>query len=359
MTHDECQTLLVALLYQELDAGQASQVREHLAGCQDCARSYAELQGTLEFVDRLPLEAPAPAVEDAIMTAARAEADRRAAGSGQGWLLSPHLAMAAAAMLVIGVGVYAGFPFLVREVVMEDEATPVAAPAAPAESDALEEERAVTDSTDEVVAPGMGSPKETVLRADRTLEQNKAQPKKVAKQAERKRRVKRAAPTAVAKSEPVGSKRIGRAATRGASSPDALSGLRGGGMDSRAEAEVVAFDRKASATDDRSAVSTEASSDLLARARALSAKDDCLGAVKVYERFIKKYPKDPATSDAKLETGLCYRRLGRIERARYWLREASKDQAVAKRANRELDEIGSAKPAKPAADTAASEPASQ
>ena len=44
-------------------------------------------------------------------------------------------------MLVIGVGVYAGFPFLVREVVMEDEATPVAAPAAPAESDALEEER--------------------------------------------------------------------------------------------------------------------------------------------------------------------------------------------------------------------------
>lgn len=75
---------------------------------------------------------------------------------------------------------------------------------------------------------------------------------------------------------------------------------------------------------------------MLRAANRLRDRQDCKGAVRIYERFLREFPTDSKASRAKLDAGRCYRELGQTKRARHWLEQAARDTAVASAAKREL-----------------------
>ncbi len=129
MNCENCETQLLDLLYGELDATTASQVRAHLDGCASCRVASDKLVSARRIVRQLPLESPPARVHAAIM--ARAQAHVRgevvvAAPRGKahaeseepqsavqrfmawlgGFVLGPQVAMAMVLMLMVGVGLY-------------------------------------------------------------------------------------------------------------------------------------------------------------------------------------------------------------------------------------------------------------
>lgn len=328
MSCEDCQTQMIELLYAELGAQEAAKVRAHLAECASCAQAYAELQSTLEFVDRLPLEAPSAKTHDAIMQAAHARvAGGSAMGgapSGRGLVYAPQLAMAAAAMLVVVAGVYAGFPFAPREAGDFDSAAPP--PAAVAVTPEVPEQEAPLPTVSKDSAPSVtrevavSTARQQAKRRAATA--TKTKPRVVsAPSAHKAARAKSAVPEAAFE----------------ARSPGALSTAGAPSVADRAEASGAPDEAPALAEQDDHA--TDAALDLLGRARALRDRDDCLSAVRLYERFIATNAKDSRVSAAKLETGMCYQTLGNEERARRWLSEAAKDKTVGARARRELERM--------------------
>jgi len=129
MNCENCETQLLDLLYGELDATTAGQVRAHLDGCASCRAASEKLGSARRIVRQLPLESPPARVHAAIM--ARAQAHVRgdavaAAPRGKahaeseepqspmqrfmawlsGFVLGPQVAMAMVLMLMVGVGLY-------------------------------------------------------------------------------------------------------------------------------------------------------------------------------------------------------------------------------------------------------------
>jgi hypothetical protein len=128
MTCERANQLITELVCGELGADEAASVRAHAESCARCGPELARFARVLAVAQELPMEAPAPAVEQRIMQAAREALSRRAGGavaidSGTPsggikawlerlgtWAMSPQVAMASVLLLVVGIGLYA-LPF--------------------------------------------------------------------------------------------------------------------------------------------------------------------------------------------------------------------------------------------------------
>lgn len=85
VTCAECQDLLLDLAYGELDGARAAGVEAHLVACAACRSERAQIAGIRSLMAPLLVaEEPRAAIDEVILKAARAEAQRLAAGSDAG-----------------------------------------------------------------------------------------------------------------------------------------------------------------------------------------------------------------------------------------------------------------------------------
>jgi hypothetical protein len=83
---------------------------------------------------------------------------------------------------------------------------------------------------------------------------------------------------------------------------------------------------------------------LHAQARQRVEAGGCGAATGIYERLLRQFTDYPDRGTAMLELGLCYQKLGQLDRARTWLERASRWPNVAARARAALAETSEAKP---------------
>ncbi len=128
MNCDECQDQVFELI--EREASDPEGVRELLDRCPECQAAFVEMKRTLALVGQLPLEQPSSATDAAVLAAAAARLPdvvrlrkRR--------LQAPPWAMAAIALLAVGVGVWTipsevqleGSPSVAEQEVRDDKDT--------------------------------------------------------------------------------------------------------------------------------------------------------------------------------------------------------------------------------------------
>ena len=117
MNCDECKEQVFELI--EREAVDPDAVREILARCPDCRATFDEMKAALAVAERLPIEEPPAEVDEAIL---RASAERmpRVVHLKKRRLQPAPWAMAAIAMLAVGIGVWT----IPREVQFEGDAAP-------------------------------------------------------------------------------------------------------------------------------------------------------------------------------------------------------------------------------------------
>jgi hypothetical protein len=117
MNCDECKEQVFELI--EREAVDPDAVREILARCPDCRATFDEMKAALAVAERLPIEEPPAEVDEAILRAA-AERMPRVVQLKKRRLQPAPWAMAAIAMLAVGIGVWT----IPREVQFEGDAAP-------------------------------------------------------------------------------------------------------------------------------------------------------------------------------------------------------------------------------------------
>jgi len=103
MNCDEVRLRLVSLADGALSAGEAEEVRGHLAGCEGCRRLLEQLRADAELLRREPAPEATDGLATRIMAEVRARERRAELWSGP----SPALARVAAVVLV-AVGIWLG-----------------------------------------------------------------------------------------------------------------------------------------------------------------------------------------------------------------------------------------------------------
>ena len=117
MNCDECKEQVFELI--EREAADPDAVREILARCPDCRATFDEMKAALAMAERLPIEEPPAEVDEAILRAA-GERVPRVVRLKKRRLQPAPWAMAAIAMLAVGIGVWT----IPREVQLEGDAPP-------------------------------------------------------------------------------------------------------------------------------------------------------------------------------------------------------------------------------------------
>ena len=103
MNCDECQEQVFELI--EREAIDPEGVRELLERCPECRASFEEVKEALRSVAALAVEEPPAETDAAILRAARARS-AKVAPRRRRWFQSPQWAVAAVALLAVGVGVW-------------------------------------------------------------------------------------------------------------------------------------------------------------------------------------------------------------------------------------------------------------
>jgi hypothetical protein len=117
MNCDECKEQVFELI--EREAADPDAVREILARCPDCRATFDEMKAALAMAERLPIEEPPAEVDEAILRAAGERVPRVVRFKKRRLQPAPW-AMAAIAMLAVGIGVWT----IPREVQLEGDAPP-------------------------------------------------------------------------------------------------------------------------------------------------------------------------------------------------------------------------------------------
>lgn len=272
---NECEEQVLDLIEREpLDP---EGVRATLAKCPECRAKFDELKAMLTLTQQLPLEAPPDHLDISILQAAEARAGGLAPASPQASAWRQPLAMAAVALLVVGIGI--STVSIVKGPRQERIAEAPAADEAVAPSEDLEE------------APGGGEP-ERIEIAEAIADQ----------------------PTTLAgDSDALGAARQVRA-TR-----------------ARAPKKKEARDRLPEARD--------AEPEANQIAATTQAQRECASRISAFEKRTKSDDGYEPTAEESLDAGLCYQLLGKRSAARYWLKRAAEDLSTKARAEDALEKL--------------------
>jgi hypothetical protein len=119
---DACRDMITDLACGELNSRDETKVRAHAEHCDACSKALLGFQQVIWAASEAPLVDPSEGLDARIMAAAEAALQQRRAkgGSGSGagaarspvkrtggWLTSPQLAMAAVALVVVGLAIHA------------------------------------------------------------------------------------------------------------------------------------------------------------------------------------------------------------------------------------------------------------
>ena len=305
MNCDECREQVFELI--EREAVDPDGVREILERCPECRAMFEEMKAALAVAEQLPIEEPPAAVDQAILRAAGARA-RRVVRSNKRRLQPAPWAMAAIAMLAVGIGVWT----IPRDVQLEGDAAPtdmkyaedavMAEPMLADEEEALDSKVAVAE-----LASGEAAQLETAEHTEAKSKKGGAKPAR----AERRSRLSANEPSAA----PV--------AQTPASLPAA--DLAAGGAGESRSNEVAA---KASAPSKR-----ERGDDEVTAA--------CQRKVDDIERRARADKDDAFTPEEELAIGKCYQALDKVVEARKWLQRAAAHRKTKAPAEEALGELGS------------------
>lgn len=103
MSCDDCQDQIFELI--EREAIDPDGVRAILEECPECRQLFDEMKDALALAANLPGEEPPASVDASLLRTAAARQPRRGAAEKR-WLQAPPWAMAAVALLVVGIGVW-------------------------------------------------------------------------------------------------------------------------------------------------------------------------------------------------------------------------------------------------------------
>lgn len=333
MSCEECKEQVFELI--EREAIDPEGVQAILAECPDCREEFEALKASLALAGQLPIEEPPPAVDAAILQQAARRLE--SAGSVPGGtsakggevvpfrkrvLQTPPWAMAAIALLAVGVGVWS----IPREVQFESDAAPGAPVVAQVETADLEEAEPASfgDSAAEL-DEGAASP---VPEAPRGLAQ--ATEKGPARRAKKKAAPSKRSREAVARQQ----------VPRTDEDDFALAG-----SGAASEAKVEARERPValrSAADSATSVpatapvpaeAEEAAADRGAKAGELAS---CKASVATFEKRLRDERRYEPEPEEQLALGRCYQTLGDEKKARTWLERAAAHPATKERATKAL-----------------------
>ena len=311
MNCEECKEQVFELI--EREAVDRDGVHEVLSRCPECRAAFEEMKAALMLAEQLPIEPPPAEIDAVVLRAARAKATK-VLPLRKRRLQPPPWAMAAIAMLAVGVGVWS----IPREVQFEGDLAPADdAPVGRDGSDrkvAEEEflaEQALADDEDEFAGKlaATESPAEVNVPAA-ALERGEAGPEKSAPRRAREKR--RSRPS-------IDDERVGGAAQAPASV--AVADMQGLNAEESQSREVTA---KASAPEKKEG---DAPVDL---ASACKRKIDDI------ERSARANDDHEPAPEEELEIGLCYQRLKNVVEARKWLERAAAHRRTKARAEKAL-----------------------
>lgn len=309
---DECREQVLELI--EREAVDPDGVREILARCPDCRADFDEMKAMLAVAAELPLEAPPDHVDVSILHAAEA---RTAAAAPPRWVWRHPIAMAAVALLAVGIGV--STVTIVGEPTEKQLAqAPAAEDRGAAEPDDAFEAEEIVVTEAERFAGAQATPAEPAaatpeVASSATDERVRNVPAQSARKKETRKAKRASSPSPVEQAKPA---RLAQAET-------------GAGMEA-APSEPVRAEEQAPEADLDDAIAAKAGADEESR---------CEDVVSAFEKQGAKDAKYRPTPEEQLEAGLCYQLLENREQARRWLTRAAEHRSTRARAREALERL--------------------
>jgi len=284
MNCDECKEQVLELI--EREAVDPEGVREILARCPDCREAFDQMKAALALAAELPLEEPSAGIDEAILRAAAARVPK-VVPLRRRRLQPPPWAMAAVALLAVGVGVWA----IPRGVQLEGDPVP---PAATATEEAIVAEVALDED----------------VELEDVVAEKEPAPRQAARPAAAKRRSNAPAdqPKASVMAE----------ATVAAPASDMAAGA--GAKSRSGEADY---------TESRARK----------KERADEATATCRRKIEQIERRARDDEDYVPAPEEELATGKCYQTLGELAEARKWFRRAAAHSETKVRAEKALGQL--------------------
>ena len=296
MNCDECKEQVLELI--EREAVDPEGVREILARCPDCREVFDRMKAALALAAELPLEEPSTGIDEEILRAAAARVPK-VVPLRRRRLQPPPWAMAAVALLAVGVGVWA----IPRGVQLESDPAPPAA----------------TNVEEAIVA-------EVALDEDVELEDAVAKKEPAPRQAARLRTTE----PAEAKARPVAAKRRSNApADQPKASVMAEAPVAAPASDMAIGAGAKARSGEADYTESRARK----------KERPDEATATCRRKIDQIESRVRDDEDYVPAPEEELSTGKCYQTLGELAEARKWLRRAAAHPETKARAEKALGEL--------------------
>jgi hypothetical protein len=295
MNCDECKEQVLELI--ERETVDPDGVRAILARCPDCRDAFDQMKSALALVADLRVEEPPAAIDGVILQAAAARAPQ-VVPLRKRRLQPPPWAMAAIAMLAVGVGLWA----IPRDVQLESDAVPASAMTA-----------------------------EEAIAAEAEVENVAVQTEPASKQLARRQRTERdAAKTERALSRPAAAKRRSNAL---AAEPTA-------DLLAEAPASVAASDVAAGAAMESSAGDADSASPrTLKKEHDDEATATCKRKIAEVEARRHDDKDHVLAPEDELAVGKCYETIGDIVEARKWLRRAAAHPETKARAENALRQL--------------------
>lgn len=337
MKCDECKEQVLELI--EREAIDPEGVREVLAECPDCRAEFDRMKATLALAQQLPIEAPPDDVDALILQAAEARASEgKVVALPQRSVWSQPLAMAAIALLVVGIGVSTVSLVtrpederLAEATITEDDVGDLALPADRQRLDELESPSApaVAEVSEEKVAieqPHLAKPAASQkVRSAPARSPQKKKSREVARRASAPE-VPEVEPEQLAEveadatpDEHVARQQVDKAET-GSSHYDAEEPPSVGAA---AGKNMPALSKGSDATRDE----------------AVDPKRRCASKVSKFEKRLAEQKDYAPTPEEQLDVGLCYQTLGKRSQARRWLNRAASHPSTSARAKEALRKL--------------------
>lgn len=337
MSCEECKEQVFELI--EREAADPEGVRAILAECPDCRAEFDALKAALALVDQLPAAEPPADIDVAIL--ARAEQHIQSTGfepaSGAAekqrvipfrkrMLQTPPWAMAAIALLAVGIGVWS----IPRTVQLESDAALPESKAkeavhmaeAPAEVQAIEDQPGGMQKSEEAEIAAMDEIRDDAPVA--TMESARAGSRPARRQAPRAKKVRESG----AKGSAAGADEENLARARAAAPAVAKDeGLAQPSAPARGIATAADAELAAVKVDDSDVKTGE--------------RSECEAKIRAFERRIRDDDRYEPGPEEALAIGRCYQTVGNTAKARRWLQRAAANPATKRRARKALQTLPS------------------
>lgn len=328
MSCEECKEQVFELI--EREAVDPEGVRAILADCPDCRAEFDEMKAALALAEQLPMEAPRTAIDAAILSEAEQRIRTQAAAPApeattdgkviplrKRILKAPPWAMAAVALLAVGMGVWS-IPTAVKLESDADRPNFEAKESVQMAEAPREEQLARAPAGEEVAAAAIMDDLAEAAPAV-TLESAKSAGRPERRQARRVKKQRSALVKPAASEASEDAKAPASAKAPGVAKEVRTVGrsAEGGAVAADAEAAFGAVERE-----DGDSKREEAS--------------DCKASVTAFERRLGQDEDYAPEPEEELAIGRCYQILGDTDRARSWLKRAAGHSETKRRAREAL-----------------------